>query len=310
MGVVRVPRGTRCLALLALTALALVLSLPQSASALVEVPSIVTRVHDGAGLLSTEEERALVARLADFERTTRHQIVVVTLPSLEGEAIEEYSMRVAEAWKIGQREFDNGVILVVAAKDRRARIEVGYGLEGAIPDAVAARIIREQMVPEFRRGAMARGVERGVDAIMAAARGEALPPAPEGGRRGADSPLGGLLFAAIFGSIFGSGLGRRRWWLAAPIGGGIAGFLGFVLTLSLGLAAVAAILGGVFGIVGAMGGIGAGGGPRGGAYRYPGGFGGGHGGGFGGGGFGGGGFGGGFGGGGGGFGGGGASGGW
>lgn len=287
-----------------LTLLVSFLLVPLSAQALLEVPRLEARVQDGAGLLSTEEARALESRLARFEAETQHQIVVLTVPSLDGEAIESFSMRVAEAWKIGQAKIDNGVIVIVAARDRRARIEVGYGLEGVLPDAVAARILREHMIPEFRAGAMGRGVERGVDAIMAAARGEALPARPKRAARSDESPFGGLLFASMFGTIFGSAIGRKRSWLAALSGGGIAFAVGFLITTSLLIAGLAAFFGGAFGLAMASGALDHMSHGRGGGYGY------GRGGGFGGGGFGGGGFGGGFGGGGGGFGGGGASGSW
>ena len=253
-------------------------------------------MQDGAGLLSAEQARALETRLETFERETRHQIVVLTIPSLDGEAIEAFSMRVAEAWKIGQQGFDNGVIVVVAARDRRARIEVGYGLEGVLPDAIAARILRDHMIPEFKAGAMGRGVERGVEAIMAAARGEALPPAPSRSARSGNPHLFGLFFATIFGTVLGSGFGRKHWWMACLIGGGVAGTIGFLITFSVAVALLAAFFGGLLGLFAATGTPGSG--MRGGRYSPTGGFGGG---GFGGGGFGGGG---------GGFGGGGASGSW
>jgi uncharacterized protein len=284
--------------------MAMALGHAATAAAILPVPELEARVQDRAGLLSTEEAAALAAKLERFERETRHQIAVLTVPSLEGEAIEAFSMRVAEAWQLGDEQFDNGVIVVVAAKDRRARIEVGYGLEGVIPDAVAARILREHMIPEFRAGAMGRGVERGVEALMAAARGEALPPAPARNARSGNPNVGGLFFATIFGTVFGSAFGRRRWWLASLSGGGVAAAIGFLITFSAGVALLAAFFGGLFGLFAATGQLGSG---RRGVGRFPssGGFGG-----LGGGGFGGGGFGGGFGGGGGGFGGGGASGSW
>ena len=283
-----------------------------SAEALVAVPALTARVQDGAGLLSAAEEQALTSQLAAFEAETQHQIVVLTLPSLEGEAIEGYSIRVAEAWKVGQADFDNGVILIVAAKDRRARIEVGYGLEGAIPDAIAARIMRDQMIPEFKRGAMSAGVQRGVDAIVAAARGEVLPEPPRSRSRrdsasGYESALHTSLFAGFFGMMLGGAAGAKRGWLRPPVGGATAGLLGWIISSSMGIGIAAAVFASIGGLIFWLNPPSAGGFAGGGRSRH-GGFGTG---GFGGGGFGGGGFGGGgFGGGGGGFGGGGASGGW
>ncbi|HKC52471.1 MAG TPA: TPM domain-containing protein [Myxococcota bacterium] len=130
---------------------------------------------DRAGLLSPETRRSLEQSLEAFEAKTGHQIVVHVTPSLEGLPIEEYSMRVAEAWKIGQKGLDDGVILTVAPNDREVRIEVGYGLEGVLPDAIGARIIREQIAPEFRAGRMDAGVVAGVRAIEAVTVGEVLP---------------------------------------------------------------------------------------------------------------------------------------
>ncbi|MFK7895157.1 MAG: YgcG family protein [Myxococcota bacterium] len=281
------------------------------AAALVAVPALEARVQDGAGLLSATEEQSLTAQLAAFEAETQHQIVVLTLPSLEGEAIESFSIRVADAWKIGQEEFDNGVILIVAAKDRRARIEVGYGLEGAIPDALAAQIMRNHMIPEFKRGAMSVGVQRGVDALIAAAKGEVLPDRPRrndrgSANRGYESALHASIFAAFFGVMLGGAAGSKHGWLRPPVGGASAGLLGWLIGGSLAVGAAAAIFAAIGGLFFWLNPPSAGG-FSGGRHSRRGGFGTG---GFGGGGFGGGGFGGGFGGGGGGFGGGGASGGW
>jgi uncharacterized protein len=148
------------------------------------VPPLQTRVVDRAALLSDSAHHRLERELAAYERETQHQVVVHTTPSLEGLSIEEYSVRVAEAWKVGNKRLDNGVILTVAPKERKVRIEVGYGLEGVIPDAIASRIIRDRILPEFREGSYEAGILAGVDAIRAAARGEVVraPPRdrPEG----------------------------------------------------------------------------------------------------------------------------------
>jgi len=132
-------------------------------------------VVDRAGLLSPRTRRSLEQSLEAFEARTGHQIVVHVTPSLEGLPIEEYSMRVAEAWKIGRKSLDDGVMLTVAPNERELRIEVGYGLEGVLPDAIGARIIREQIAPEFRAGRMDAGVVAGVRAIEAVTEGEVLP---------------------------------------------------------------------------------------------------------------------------------------
>jgi uncharacterized protein len=141
------------------------------------VPPLRGRVNDLAGLIPTDRERALEKRLEDFETKTSHQIAVLTIPSLEGEDLEGFSLRVAESWKLGKKGFDNGVLLLVAKNDRKLRIEVGYGLEGVLPDALASRIIREVIVPRFRANDFAGGIEAGLEAIMKATQGEPLPAA-------------------------------------------------------------------------------------------------------------------------------------
>ena len=115
-----------------------------------DVPPLRGRVNDYAGVMGQEQARSLETRLAQFEQETGHQVAVLTIPTLDGEDIEGFGIRVAEAWKIGKKGFDNGVILIVAIKDRRLRLEVGYGLEGVLPDALAKQIISDYIVPQFR----------------------------------------------------------------------------------------------------------------------------------------------------------------
>jgi uncharacterized protein len=142
-----------------------------------DVPPLKGRVNDYAGLLPSARAQALEQRLAQFENETGHQIAVLTIPSLQAEDIEGFSIRVAENWKIGKKGFDNGAILVIAQKDKQLRIEVGYGLEGVLPDAVASRIINEVIVPRFRNGDFPGGIEAGVESVMKVTRGEPLPEA-------------------------------------------------------------------------------------------------------------------------------------
>lgn len=298
--------------------LALSLSVAPAALALIDVPALTAHVRDDAGILAPAEAEALEQSLATYERETGQQIAVLTVPTLAGEAIEAFSMRVAESWKLGRADRDDGILVIVAAGDRRARIEVGYGLEGVIPDALAARIVREQMVPRFRAGAMGEGIRAAVEALMAAGRGEAVPGAfdaagrgPRGERGGAEGLAHGVMIATLLGTFLGGQFARRRRALAPVASGVLAAIAAWLITVALPatlLAAVAAALLSVF-----WSGPGTGRGlRRGGPHVFgPGGFGGGWGGGgYGRGGFGGGGLGGGFGGGGGGFGGGGASGSW
>ncbi|MBI4353130.1 MAG: TPM domain-containing protein [Candidatus Omnitrophica bacterium] len=129
-------------------------------------------VNDYAGILGGSAEARVEKALAVFERETTNQIVVVTFESLEGESLEDFSIRLAEKWKIGTKEKDNGVILLIFKKEREIRVEAGYGLEGALPDALAGQIIREEIVPAFREGDFDKGVLNGVNAIIQAAKGE------------------------------------------------------------------------------------------------------------------------------------------
>lgn len=140
-----------------------------------DVPPLRGRVNDLAGLMPPARARDLAERLRRFEEQTGHQVAVLTIPSLEGEDLEGFSIRVAENWKIGKKGFDNGVILLIARNDRKLRIEVGYGLEGILPDAIASRIIREVIVPRFRANDYAGGIEAGVEAILKVTGGEPLP---------------------------------------------------------------------------------------------------------------------------------------
>jgi uncharacterized protein len=265
-------------------------------------------VTDLARLLPADRAQRLEQVLARYESETGHQIAVLTVPTLGGEPIESFAMRVAESWRLGQKGADNGLLLVIAAQDRKARIEVGYGLEGVVPDAVAKRVIDDVMVPRFREGDFASGIEAASQALMAAARGEEIPDAlrrraPAGARRGSD-PIAMVLFASMLSSFLWLPFrGGRMRPFGAALGGATSGILVYVFLASLAWAALGFALGLLFGWLGpGPGGLGRGRGGFGPVGWGGGGFGGG------GGGFGGGG--GGFSGGGGGFGGGGASGSW
>ena len=269
---------------------------------LADVPALRERVTDVAGVLSEAERSSLTARLAQLEAETGAQLVVLIVDTTAPEAIEQYSLRAVESWRLGREAVDDGVLLLVAARDRNMRVEVGYGLEGALPDARAKRIISEVITPHFRRNDFAGGIGAGVDAIAAAIRGEDLPPPRESVRDATPDVFNLLPVILVIAVVLGTPLKRILGLLpgAAAIGG-IAGVVSWLLVGAAG----AAILAGLVAFVISLLSIG---GP--GRWSSGGGFGrGGFGGGFGGrGGFGGGG--GGFGGGGGSFGGGGASGRW
>ena len=268
-------------------------------AAALDVPPLTGRVVDAAHLLPEPVAKTLSDDLAAHEARTGNQVAVLTLPSLEGEPLEEFSHHVATTWKLGQKGTDNGVLILVVPGDRKVRIEVGYGLEGTLTDAKSAHIIREEMAPRFRSGDFPGGIAAGVKAVLGTIEGTYRPPERAPVQTGRTQSALGMLFLAVVVGIITAAFVGHRWK-----GGSIGSVMAFVLALSSGilLAIVAAVI--VMFVAGALGAMTGGG-------RSSGGFGGLGGGSFGefsgGGGFGGGG---GFSGGGGGFGGGGASGGW
>jgi len=256
--------------------LAAALCLFAVAFAQVPVPALTARVTDLTNTLSAQQRAALEERLAAFEARKGSQIAVVIVPTTAPEAIEQYGIRLAEQWKIGRKGVDDGAMLIVALKDRALRIEVGYGLEGVMPDAVAKRIVDEVIVPRFKQGDFFGGIDAGVSRMMAVIDGEPLPPprgissrGPSGAGGGAGFQellivgfllvfvVGGVL-RAMFGRVAGSGviglMGGAAGWLI--LGSLIAGVVVGVLALFLSL----------------MGGFGGMRGPRGRGGWYSGGF--------------------------------------
>jgi uncharacterized protein len=144
----------------------------------IDVPYLTGRVTDNAEILNAETRKALTEQLAAHERATTNQVAVLTVPTIGDASIEEYAVEVFNAWKLGRKGKDNGVLVVIAPNERRLRIEVGYGLEGTLTDAQAARIIRDLMTPRFKDGDFNRGVADGVRAVIATLEGDtaALPP--------------------------------------------------------------------------------------------------------------------------------------
>jgi uncharacterized protein len=217
-----------------------------SARADVPVPPLTARVTDLTGTLSAQQKGELEARIASFESRRGSQIAVLMLPTTKPEEIEQYSIRVAEAWKIGRKKVDDGLILIIAKDDRRLRIEVGYGLEGAIPDSVAKRVIDEQITPRFRAGDFYGGVRDGVDQLIKLAEGEKLPPPPAAAGRGQSTSddwpqyiFVGIVFVFIAGTFLKAVLGRVPGSLATGAGAGliawlIFGILGGVAALVVG----------------------------------------------------------------------------
>jgi uncharacterized protein len=228
---------------------ALMLAFAFAALADVAVPPLTGRVVDKTATLSGSDIASLDKILRDFEARKGSQIAVLIVPTTQPESIEQYSIRVAEAWKIGRRKVDDGAILVVAKDDRKLRIEVGYGLEGALTDVTAKRIIDEVITPKFRSGDFAGGISEGVNRILRVVDGEPLPaPAKPQQNSALFSDIdpfnpfllvamffaGGILrgiFGRLFGSLATAGLVAALFWLIAAsltlsaIGGVIAFFV-------------------------------------------------------------------------------------
>jgi len=255
---------------------------------LAPIPALRARVTDETATLSATDRQALEAKLADWEQRSGNQLVVLLVPSTKPEPIEAYSIRVAEAWKIGRKGQDNGALFVVAKEDRKMRIEVGYGLEGVLTDAASRRIIAEDVAPLFRQNRFAAGINAGVDRIIAVV-GSGEPPQPSrttGARRDTGFDFQTLLVlllvgVPILGTILRRVLGRL---LGSTVGGGIIGAGTWLLVGSLAIAVGAGIVAffimlmlSVGGAIGRRGGVWI---PTGGGWGGGGGFGGGGGGGF------------------------------
>jgi uncharacterized protein len=232
--------------------LALLLCFSAAAWAEVAVPPLSGRVVDQTGTLSSGDVAGLTQTLKDVEARKGSQIAVLIVPTTEGESIEQFSIRVAEAWKIGRRKIDDGALLVVAKNDRHLRIEVGYGLEGALTDVTAKRIIDEVIAPKFRSGDFAGGISAGVDRIIRVIDGEKLPaPTPESQWRPGSGTFGDIdllnpwiLFALyIVGTILRSMLGRL---IGAVTTGGVVAVVVWIVAGSLALSIFLAIIAFVF----------------------------------------------------------------
>lgn len=185
-----------------------------------EIPRLTQRVTDTAGLLNIEQSAHLEQIVRDLEKTEGSQVAILIVTTTSPENISEFSIRAAEKWKLGRKDVDDGVLLVVATKDKKIRIEVGYGLEGAITDLSAGRIIREYITPEFRRARFYEGILAGTSKIISLIKGEALPaPTTSQGNSSTSFDPGILVFIMVAASQF---LGK----LVTPL-------LGRILTVSL-----------------------------------------------------------------------------
>jgi uncharacterized protein len=253
---------------------------------LVPVPALQHRITDLTQTLTPDQQSQLEAKLAAFEQQKGSQIAVLIVPSTKPEEIEQYSIRVADAWKLGRAKPDDGVLLLVAKDDRKMRIEVGYGLEGAIPDLIAKRIISEIMAPSFRQGDYYGGINNALEQVIKLISGEQLPaPAqskPSGGK------LMDMLYVVLIGAFVVGGILRAIFgkFVGGVLNAGVIGVLIWVFGGGLIIAIVLAIIAFFLTFIGAvgLGHVGGLGGLGGGGYGGSGGWGGGGGGGFGGGG--------------------------
>jgi len=228
------------------SAMAFLLLLPCLAAAL-DVPPLTGRVNDLAHLLSADATTRLEQKLAGFERESSNQIAVLTLPSLQGDDIDQFAIRVAEQWKLGQTGKDNGVLLIIAQAERKVRIEVGMGLQGVLPDITASRIIRDVMRPYLKSGNFDQAVNAATDAIVAATKGEFKAAPEERKSRPRHSGASTLLTFLIFTGVAAVVLGAVSRYL-----GGLAGAIGLPLaagTTFPGLGLVFLILLGAVGLV-------------------------------------------------------------
>ncbi|AOP33239.1 hypothetical protein A0128_04870 [Leptospira tipperaryensis] len=201
-----------------------------------EIPTLRTQITDMTSTLTDSQKSVLTGRLVQFEKRKGSQIAVLVVGSTKDWSIEEYAVKAFEKWKLGRKGVDDGVLLVVAIQDHKTRIEVGYGLEGAVPDAIAKRIISDFMIPQFKNGDYYQGISEGIDHLISTINGEELPAA-SGRVAGTDSGSGAddlpelpnklitafiilVVIGKIFGFLFGNGLS-----------GGISGIIFIVLGL-------------------------------------------------------------------------------
>ena len=237
------------------------------------VPALKSRVTDLTGTLEAAGRQALEARLAQLEKARGSQLAVLLVPTTRPESVEQYALRVAESWRLGRKGVDDGVLLLVAKDDRALRIEVGYGLEGAIPDVVAKRVIEDIIVPRFKQGDFAGGIDAGVNALIRLIEGEPLPQkkAAASGASVDDALSMAMVFIFVVGGILRALFGAL---IGAALAAGVAFLGGWLLLGSLGMAAVVGLV--VFfltliGISSVVGGGGGGGGFSGGGGGFGGG---------------------------------------
>ncbi|MCX7195203.1 MAG: YgcG family protein [Proteobacteria bacterium] len=223
------------------------------AHAEVAVPPLSARVTDLTSTLDAAQKQQLETRLAQFESKKGAQIAVLLIPTTQPETIEQYGIRVVEAWKLGRKGIDDGVLLLIAKDDRTLRIEVGYGLEGVLPDAIAKRIIAETITPHFKRGNYFAGISAGVEQLLAVIEGEPLPPPRErsaisGSFQNFESLLFiGFMLAMVVGGVLRKFLGRLP---AAIVIGFVTAMLAWFIAASILIAGIVGVIALIFTLVG------------------------------------------------------------
>lgn len=214
------------------------------AQALQPVPKLEARVTDLTGTLTAQQQAELEQRLRDFEARKGAQIAVLLVPTTQPEEIEQYSIRVAEAWKLGRRKVDDGALLILAKNDRRIRIENGYGLEGVLTDAASNRIIEDTMVPLLRQGQYFAAISAGVDQMMRLIDREELPAPDTSWQSGPPMRWNNLPFVLfgllVVGNVLRGIFGRR---IGASLTGAGAGLVTYLITQSVLLALGIGVLG-------------------------------------------------------------------
>jgi uncharacterized protein len=233
------------------------------ARAEIPVPKLTAHVMDSTGTLTVPERDSLESKLASFERAKGSQVAVLIVPSLDGEAIEDFAGRVTDEWKLGRKGVDDGVLFVVAKRERKMRIHTGRGVQGTLTDALSRRIIADIVAPRFRSGDFAGGIDAGANAIMKAIEGESLPlPSRKSASPKVDTissysdflwiaffavPIVGMVLRGVLGRALGAGatssLTGVAAWLAfdSVIFGGVAALLAFLFTLFLGSSAASRV---------------------------------------------------------------------
>jgi uncharacterized protein len=259
----------------------------------VPVPKLTGRVVDLTETLAAPEREAISAKLRAFEASKGAQVAVLLVPSIGTETIEEFATRVTDVWKLGRAGVDDGVLFVIAKQERRMRIQTGRGVQGVLTDALSKRIIAERITPRFRAGDFAGGINEGVDAIIKAIEGEALPPPTakaSGGSVALPASIGDIFWIAFFvvpvigmflrsmlgrflGAVVTSGVAGFAAWLffGSLLIGGIAAFVAFLVVLFMGASALASGGGGWSSGGGGWSGGGGGGGFSGGGGSFDGG---------------------------------------